>query len=101
MTCLNLKPNEAYEPGFGKYSLTRSELRAAGLNKNGAESNVSKTNSHTENPGVGNGKGAGDQNKVQAKYNEQAISHYSGGADSTAEHEQKIREVNTNMHNNW
>lgn len=93
-----LKPNEAYEPGFGKYTLTESELRAAQVNRQEAERFSERSKQH----------GAPTQSSASAKsnpdqthYNGPGVNHYPEDAEGSEEQQRKMRDENTNMHNNW
>ena len=99
----NLKANEAYEPGFGKYTLTESELRAGEVNQREEKLFAGSKPGSYSNPA---GKKAGQQQRQPGggaspkQQNGPGVSHDAKAAGSRDE-DRKMREDNTNMHNNW
>lgn len=103
-SALNLKPNEAYEPGFGKYTLTESELRAGEINRrevekfSGKKAEEQNSKAGTDDTRIAQQPGG---SMPQSQFNSPGVSHYPEESENKEEQERRMRDENTNMHNNW
>ncbi|MEJ8804492.1 hypothetical protein [Pontibacter sp. H249] len=95
-----LKPNEAYEPGFGKYTLTESQIRTGEINGSKVKQFTSETKKSYKTSTGENANNQPGTSQAITSYNGSGISHYPN-ATSKTEESSKMREDNTNMHNNW
>lgn len=80
----DLKPDEAYEPGFGKYTLSENQLSAGTIARKKSKSTTNKT--------------AHEQSASKAT---DVSSRNLDTGDLTRLDSEELRNENTNLHNNW
>ena len=80
----DLQPDEAYEPGIGKYTLSENQLRAGTIPHKKHKSTLDKA----------------AQGQSTSKATTESSKSLETG-DLTRLDREKLRDENTNLHNNW